>query len=115
MNRALEYCIPEPGTRCRDEFGHDKDCGNFGQPPARFELPLPPADGRLRAALYAAGMVRGERSRPDGGVTLALEASSAELEALFARLGLKRPAGLTPCLAPAGFVESRAAAASDAA
>ncbi len=87
----------------------------FGQPPARFELPLPPADGRLRAALYAAGMVRGERSRPDGGVTLALEASSAELEALFARLGLKRPAGLTPCLAPAGFVESRAAAASDAA
>ena len=22
--RALEYCIPEPGARCRDEFGHDQ-------------------------------------------------------------------------------------------
>jgi GTP-binding protein HflX len=87
----------------------------FGQPAERFRVPLAPAEGRLRAALYAAGVVRAEQSLPDGGASLTVEASRAELEALFARLGVSCPPELMPCLLPAGFVESRAAAASDAA
>jgi GTP-binding protein HflX len=87
----------------------------FGHLAERFDLSLQPAEGRLRAALYAAGLVRAEGSLPDGSVQLTLEASRAELDSLFARLGSSRCAQLMPCLPPARFVESRAAAASDAA
>ena len=87
----------------------------FGQLAERFELPLSPAEGRLRAALYAAGLVREERPLADGGMRLTVEASRAELDSLLSRHGSPRLAPLTPCLPTAGFVESPAAAASDAA
>ena len=48
----------------------------------RRELRLPPAAGRLRAALYELGAVRDERTDQDGGMVLDVEIEERRLESL---------------------------------
>jgi GTP-binding protein HflX len=119
LERDAQGCVTRVHLSARTGAGLDllRQClqERFGHLAERFELPLEPGEGRLRAALYAAGLVRAERTLPDGGAALMVEASRAELDHLFSRLGSSRLARLVPCLPAAGFVESRPAAASDAA
>jgi GTPase len=87
----------------------------FGGAARRFSLLLSPAEARVRAALYRAGLVLCEQPAEDGGSCLQLEASQAELEDLLDRHGAVAAGRLAPCLPPSGFVESPAPAAVDAA
>jgi GTP-binding protein HflX len=52
-------------------------------------LRLPPSAGALRARLYAAGVVREERSRKDGALDLQVQLPAAELEAWAQQPGVQ--------------------------
>jgi GTP-binding protein HflX len=83
----------------------------FGALTRRFRVTLRPAEGRARARLYRHGLVRGEGEAGDGGWTVVVEASVAELEAICAGEGIDLADRISPCLPANGFVESLPAAA----
>jgi GTPase len=87
----------------------------FGRAAMRFELTLPPAQGRLRARLYELRLVRAEDALPDGRSRLVVEAPHAQLETLCREAGVDFAAAASPCLPAAGFVEFPRDAASSAA
>jgi GTP-binding protein HflX len=87
----------------------------FGQAAMRLAVVLPPAQGRLRARLYALRLVREEEALPDGNTRLVVESSHQELEALCREAGVDFAAAVSPCLPAAGFVEFPRDAASSAA
>ena len=67
----------------------------------RLWLHLPPGAGALRARLYAAGVVREERTLEDGALELLVELPAAELGSWAAQpgvqlLGRAEPGGLRP-------------------
>ena len=76
----------------------------------RLWLHLPPAQGRMRARLYAAGVVREERSAEDGRLELLVELPAAELGGLGgpARRAAAGGAAAAASLvrAPAPYLES---------
>ncbi|WP_386071413.1 ribosome rescue GTPase HflX [Tahibacter sp. UC22_41] len=57
--------------------------GQLGRDRVRRVLHLAPAQGRLRARLYEAGVVQQETVADDGGWAIALDAPRARLQALF--------------------------------
>jgi GTP-binding protein HflX len=87
----------------------------FGQAAMRLAVVLPPAQGRLRARLYALRLVREEEALPDGNTRLVVESSHQELEALCRKAGVDFASAVSPCLPAAGFVEFPRDAASSAA
>ncbi len=87
----------------------------FGIAPMRFAITLPPAQGRLRARLYALRAVRAEDALPDGEARLIVEISHPELEALCRGAGVDFDSAVSPCLRGAGFVEFPGDTASSAA
>jgi GTP-binding protein HflX len=87
----------------------------FGQAAMRFEVVLPPEQGRLRARLYEMRLVRAEEPLPDGRARLVVEASHPALEALCRAAGVDFATAVSPCLRGAGFVEFPRDAATSAA
>jgi GTP-binding protein HflX len=82
----------------------------------RVWLHLPPEGGALRARLFAAGVVRDERSLEDGALELLVELPAPELRNWVSLPGVRllepqpRP-GLAACAAPEPYLESEPAAA----
>jgi GTP-binding protein HflX len=87
------------------EFLRDSLQEIFGQPALRLCLALPPAQGRLRAQLFALGLVRSETAVDDGGSRMVVEASHQQLEALCRAAGVDFLRAVSPCLPAGGFVE----------
>jgi len=79
----------------------------FGVRPGRFVLRLDAREGRVRALLYAAGVVTGERTTDDGGLELGLEMPAQRLREICARADIDFDRAVSPCLPADGFVESR--------
>ncbi|MGQ0384185.1 MAG: ribosome rescue GTPase HflX [Gammaproteobacteria bacterium] len=78
----------------------------FGETAMRMSVRLPPSQGRLRARLYAEGLVRAETPAADGGVELTVESSHRTLEELCRAAGVDIALVASPCLPAEGFVES---------
>ncbi len=87
----------------------------FGQAAMRLAVVLPPAQGRLRARLYALRLVREEEALPEGRTRLVVESSHRELERLCQEAGIDFATAVSPCLPAAGFVEFPSDTASSAA
>jgi GTP-binding protein HflX len=77
----------------------------FGETALRMAVRLPPSQGRLRAQLYAEGVVREEAPAADGGVELIVECSHRRLEELCRAAGVDFAQAVSPCLPAEGFVE----------
>jgi GTP-binding protein HflX len=77
----------------------------------RLWVHLPPASGALRARLYAASVVRDERTLADGAIELLVELPASELAAWAAQPGVRllEPQPLPAAVAvsaPEPFLES---------
>jgi GTP-binding protein HflX len=83
----------------------------------RHWLKLPPSAGAQRARLFAAGVVREERTGPEGDVLLLVELPKSELEALTRLPGVSaHPVTVAAtCAATEPYLESAALAPSSAA
>jgi GTP-binding protein HflX len=78
----------------------------------RGRLDLDPAEGRIRAALFEAGAVTGERPRDDGGWTLDVDVSQKAWMQLCARTGIEPERLVEPssCSPHERLLESRSVA-----
>ena len=87
----------------------------FGQSAMRLCLALPPQQGRLRARLFALGLVQGETAVDDGGSLIVVVAPHQQVEALCREAGVDFLTAISPCLPAGGFVEFPDETASSAA
>jgi len=77
----------------------------FGETALGMTVRLLPSQGRMRAQLYAQGIVRREAPAADGGTELTVECSHRRLEALCRAAGVDFAQAVSPCLPAEGFVE----------
>jgi GTP-binding protein HflX len=78
-------------------------------------LTLPPAEGRARARLHAAGAILAQRELADGGVEIEVSLRRRDLERICREAGLELHAISSPCAGPGAFLQSRGCAAAGAA
>jgi GTP-binding protein HflX len=74
-------------------------------------LKLPPAEGRARARLFAAGAVLRQRPLEDGGIELEVSLRRHELERICREAGVELPAAIAPCADRGAFLQSQGCAA----
>jgi GTP-binding protein HflX len=77
-------------------------------------LRLPPAEGRARARLFAAGAVLRQRPLEDGGIELEVSLRRHELERICREAGLELPGAIAPCADSGSFLQSQGCAAAGA-
>jgi GTP-binding protein HflX len=77
-------------------------------------LRLPPAGGRARARLFAAGAVLRQRPLEDGGIELEVSLRRHELERICREAGLELPEAIAPCAGSGAFLQSQGCAAAGA-
>jgi len=73
-------------------------------------LRLPPAEGRARARLFAAGAVLRQRPLADGGIELEVSLRRYDLERICREAGLEVPEAIAPCADPGAFLQSQGCA-----
>ena len=74
-------------------------------------LRLPPAEGRARARLFAAGAVLRQRPLEDGGIELEVSLRRRDLERICREAGLEMPTAIAPCADQGAFLQSQGCAA----
>jgi len=77
-------------------------------------LRLPPAEGRARARLFAAGAVLRQRPLEDGGIELEVSLRRHDLERICREAGLELPGAIAPCADSGSFLQSQGCAAAGA-
>ena len=77
-------------------------------------LQLPPAAGRARARLFAAGAVLRQRLLEDGGIELEVSLRRHDLERICREAGLELPEAIAPCADSGAFLQSQGWAAAGA-
>jgi GTP-binding protein HflX len=77
-------------------------------------LRLPPAEGRARARLFAAGAVLRQRPLEGGGIELEVSLRRHDLERICREAGIELPAASAPCADSGAFLQSAGCAAAGA-